>query len=102
MKLSETAARRFLNVRVFSAAFAVTVSLLLLGGAFLVADVNTRAVTFGDGTLSYAVTVGDALRRLPGGEGENTALWDLLPAPLRAVTWVLEWERTVLRWLTQF
>lgn len=97
-----TVQRRLLQVRTFLAAFNITLCVILIGGGFLVADINTRAVTFGDGTLSYAVSAGDALRQLPGGEEESAALWDLLPAPLRAVTWVLEGERTVLRWLTQF
>lgn len=97
-----TIERRCLSIRTFLAAFNITLCVILIGGGFLVADVNTRAVTFGDGTLTYAVSAGDTLRQLPGGEGESAALWDLLPAPLRAVTWVLEWERTVLRWLTQF
>lgn len=87
--------------RVFGATLALTLCLLLLGGGFLLADANTRAVTFGDGTLSYAVTGGDLLCLRSDG-GEAIALRDLLPAPLRAASWILDWERTVLRWLVAF
>lgn len=85
---------RFRRTRAFCAAFMLTVCLLLIGGGFLLADVNTRAVA----------ESGDWLRTAMGGDGtgEEPVVWELLPARVRAVTWILEWERTVAGWLIRF
>lgn len=95
---------RFRRTRAFCAAFMLTLCLVLIGGGFLLADANTRAVTFGDGSLTYAAAGGDYLRYAMGGDTASSTpmLWDLLPARVRAVTWILEWERTVAGWLIRF
>lgn len=67
------------HFKVFACTFILTLVIALLGGGFLLADTNTRRVTFEDSTPPYALTPpqavslplpasGEALRLLWRGE----------------------------------
>ena len=86
---------RFRRLKAFGTAFCLTLCLLGMGAGFLVADYNTRKVTFG---------AAEARRAIPAPEPGRTALteeeeawagrvWTRLPARWRAAAWLTEAER---------
>lgn len=88
------------RIGAFFTAFCLTLSLGLAAGGLLWADANTRAAILGDGSLSYAVAGGDALRGvLDGGAAQAWTPRQLLPARIQALAWILDGERTVFGWL---
>ncbi len=72
--------------KVFFCTFAITLTAVLLAGGLLVADVNTRRVTFEDSTPPYAAAP-HRMRSIP------------LPAGGEALRFVYKGEKTILRFL---
>ncbi len=74
--------------KVFFCTFAIALMAALLAGGFLVADVNTRRITFEDSTPPYAA----APHRAPA-----------IPLPVggEALRLVYQGEKTILRFLLE-
>ena len=99
--------RRWQGIRAFFAAFSLTLCLLGMGIGFLVADYNTRRVTFGEGSLRISIQKLDDGRLSVGTWGQEPAvyeisddmrawsgrIWSMLPARWRVSTWLSETER---------
>lgn len=84
-----------IRLRAFCSAFMLTCCLLLLGTGFLVADYNTRRMSFGDNDLRIG---GVFLDMLPEETDDamqlwSGRLWTAIPARWRAFLWMTEAER---------
>mgnify|MGYP006910869981 CR=1 FL=1 len=106
---------KYRRLRAFCAAFTLTLSLLMLGAGFLVADYNTRRIGFGSGSLRLDVSTqeGRILLSLFGREKAVTLsrevqewvgkVWTLAPAGWKAEVWLLQGEReaapALLEWV---
>ena len=86
---------RFRRLKAFGSAFCLTLCLLGLGTGFLVADYNTRKVTFGAAEAQKAIPAPDPGQTPLTEEQEAWAgrLWTILPARWRAAAWLTESER---------
>lgn len=106
---------KYRRLRAFCAAFTLTLSLLMMGAGFLIADYNTRQIGFGSGSLRLDVSTqeGRILLSLFGRE-KAVALsrevqewvgkvWTLAPAGWKAEVWLLQGEReaapALLEWV---
>ncbi len=98
---------RYRSLRAFGSAFMLTLSLLLLGCGFLVADYNTQKMTFGEAYTrsEYRVKNGilvldspdEAWLRLPEEYQYWTGLaWNLLPASWRAAAGLVQAEKELV------
>ena len=84
-----------IRLRAFCSAFMLTCCLLLLGTGFLIADYNTRRMSFGDDELRIG---GVFLDMLPEETDDamqlwSGRLWTAIPARWRAFLWMTEAER---------
>lgn len=99
--------RRWRGVRAFFTAFSLTLCLLGMGIGFLVADYNTRRVTFGEGSLHINIQRLDDGRLSVAAWGKEPEvyeisddvrawsgrIWAMIPARWRVSTWLTETER---------
>lgn len=104
--------KRWRRTRAFCAAFALTACVLSVGAGLLIADINTRRMTYGDSgfQMDYAIAAGEALTQpvlgtasYEAGEEPSAAqrLFQLLPARVRACAWLLEAERRITDFCTE-
>ena len=87
--------QRFRRLKAFGTAFSLTLCLLALGTGFLVADYNTRRMTFGAAAARGSIPVPDPGQTPLTKEQEAIAgrLWTVLPARWRTAAWITEAER---------
>lgn len=86
---------RFRRLKAFGTAFCLTLCLLGMGVGFLVADYNTRKVTFGAAEARQTLPAPEPGRTPLTEEQEAWAgrLWTIIPARWRAAAWLTEMER---------
>ncbi|MBO5797788.1 MAG: hypothetical protein J6R77_05515 [Clostridia bacterium] len=83
------------SLKAFGGAFLLTLCGVLLAGGILLADLNSRRVTFGDATPPYAATGGEGLRALL----QNEELPPFLPPHWQPLYWLWEGEQWLFRQL---
>lgn len=95
------------SLRAFGGAFMLTLCLLLLGSGFLVADYNTKKMTFGETYTRSEYRIKNGILVLDSSDGEWLALpeeyrhwtgiaWNLLPARWRASAFLAQSEQELV------
>lgn len=90
--------KKHTRLRAFCSAFVLTCCLLLLGTGFLIADHNTRRMSFGESDLRIGGELLDSLSEEPDAVRLwSGRLWTAMPARWRAFWWLTEAERAATK-----